>query len=316
MLVRNASLARRYAERRSPHYSNSAYFSRDIDALAAKNAGIAAELRKAIREGSLGVVYQPKIDTIANKITGCEALARWNHPEIGDVSPEEFIAIAENIGLIHDLTDYVLSRVCDDLSTGALGSMRVSVNVSPLELYDPNTADRLLRVILDKGISPQQLEVEITESSILDNFELAKETLLTLQDAGLLVVLDDFGTAYSSLNLLVEIPVDVIKIDRSFVANVHNAPGNRAVTHAIIQMARAMGKRILAEGVETIEERDCLLTLGCREVQGFLYSKPLPLEGLKRLVVQLGIMDLSSPATSGEYESPSWELERISVAGS
>lgn len=314
LLVRDASLARRHAERRSPHYSDSAYFSSDIDALAAKNAGITAELRKAIRENGLTVVYQPKVDAITNKITGAEALARWNHPEIGAVSPREFVAVAENIGLIHDLTNYVLSRVCEDLSTDALDDMAVSVNVSPVELYDPDTADRILRIVRDRNISTGRLEVEITESSLLKNFTQARETLVKLRDAGVLVVLDDFGTAYSSLNLLVEMPVDVVKIDRCFVTNVHQTPSNRAVTRAIVQMARAMSKRVVAEGVETVDERDCLLALGCREIQGFLYSKPVSFEELRSLVAQVGVADGSKLDAATALDPEHWEIEPLSAA--
>ncbi len=291
VLVRNASLARRYAERRSPHYSDNAYYSRDIDILATKNAGIAAELHKAMEKDGLSVVYQPKVDPVSNRLTGCEALARWDHPEFGNVSPDEFIAVAENIGMVDQLTNWVLSRVCDDIATGVFGDMRVSVNVSPLELHDPTTADRLLGIIRAKGVLPTQLEVEITESSILNNFELAREILTKLRSEGLLIVLDDFGTAYSSLNLLLKIPVDVVKVDRSFVQNVQDAPDNRAVVNAIIQMASAMGKRVVAEGVETVQERDCLISLGCEEIQGYLFSKPLKLGSLGSFIARYGVLE-------------------------
>lgn len=291
LLTRNASLARSHAQRRSPH-SDSAYFSKDIDTLAAKNATIATALLKAIAEDGLDIAYQPKVDSVSNRVTGVEALARWHHPELGRVAASEFIHIAENIGVISQVTDWILSRVCDDVATGKIGGLRVSINVSPLELHDPLTADRILNIIRTKNVSPEQLEIEIPESCILNNFELARDVLGRLQDEGLLIVLDDFGTAYSSLNLLLEIPVDIIKVDRSFVAGIQNAQNNRAVVRAIVQMAKAMNKRVVAEGVETFEERDCLLSLGCREVQGFFYARPQPFPDLCTYIEEHGMLDL------------------------
>ena len=234
---------------------------------------------------------QPKIDSVTKQVTGAEALARWHHPELGHVGPHEFITIAENIGVIDQLTDWVWSRVCDDIASGRLGDLRVSINVSPIELYDERTADRLLNIVRSKGVSPYQVEIEITESSILDNFDRARRILTQFQDEGVLVVLDDFGTAYSSLNLLLEIPVDVIKIDRCFVTQLHDMNDNRAVVQAIIQMARAMGKRVVAEGVETISERDCLILLGCREMQGYLYARPMDSDQLREYVEEHGSTD-------------------------
>lgn len=301
LLIRNASLARNHAERRSPR-SDAVFFSRDIDSLAAKNRNIATELRKSIANDGLDVYYQPKVDSISQKLVGVEALARWHHPEMGHVGPAEFIAIAENIGVIDQLTDWVWSRVCDDISSGRLGDIPVSINVSPIELYDSNTSKRLLNIVQGKGVAPERVEVEITESSILDNLETARQILSEMQDAGMLVVLDDFGTAYSSLNLLLEIPVDVIKIDRCFVSRLHDIGENRAVVQAIIQMAGAMGKRIVAEGVETVDERDCLLGLGCREMQGYLYSKPLTRQQLEQFVADHGTTSARPLADTVAFE--------------
>lgn len=295
LLIRNASLARRHAQRRGSR-SGTAYFSRDIDTMATKHARIATELRNAIVNGDLEVAYQPKIDSVTKHVTGVEALARWNHFEFGRVSPGEFIKIAESIGVIDQLTDWIWSQVCDDISAGHLSGLRVSINVSALELHDIATAARLLNIVRSKGVDPRRVEIEITESSILDNYDLARKILTKLQDAGLLVVLDDFGTAYSSLNLLLEIPVDVIKIDRCFVSQLEDAPDNRAVVQAIIAMAKTMGKRVVAEGVETVNERDCLIRLGCREMQGFLYSKPLDRAALRDFIRAHGEMDTSGLA--------------------
>ena len=232
-----------------------------------------------------------------NLITGIEALARWDHPEFGHVGPAEFISLAESIGVIDQLTDWVLVRVSKDLVNENLEGVRVGINVSPVELHNPNTASRILNIIHEYGMSPTQFEVEITESSLLNNFDRAREILDNLQEHGVLVALDDFGTAYSSLNLLLEIPVDTIKIDKSFVAGIHNAPHNQAVVGAIVQMGQSMGKRVIAEGVETINERDCLTRLGCREIQGFLYSKPLTLKELISYKERFGFISMADEET-------------------
>lgn len=279
-LIRNASLARAYAERGSEQVSKSAYFSRELDEQATKNAHMAAELRKAISEDGLEVFYQPKIDSRTNKLTGLEALARWDHAELGRIGPLEFITVAENIGVIDRLTDWVIKRACSDIKRLGRDDLRVSVNVSPIELHHPKTAERILQNIQTSGVDPSQIEVEITESSVLNNFDMARQILGELQQANVQVALDDFGTAYSSLNLLLEIPVDVIKIDRSFIIDIQDSPNNKAVVRAIVQMCRSMGKRILAEGVEHSRERDCLAKLGCYEIQGYLYAKPMAVEEL------------------------------------
>ena len=290
-------MARNSAERQDMHSSSNKYFSRKIGAQIVKNTRMAAELHKAIKENGLKIVYQPKVESETNLITGVEALARWDHPEFGNASTIEFITLAENIGVIDQLTDWVLTRVCKDISNGNLEGIRVGVNVSPIELHDINTADRILNIIRENKVSPTQLEVEITESSLLENFEKARTILEKLQDYGVLVALDDFGTAYSSLNLLLNIPVDTIKVDRSFVTGIHNAPYNQAVVSAIIQMSQSMGKRVVAEGAETTNERDCLTMLGCREIQGYLYSKPLTLEEFIAYKERFGVFDLSGEAT-------------------
>ncbi len=292
-LIRNASLARAYAERSSENASKNAYFSRELDDQATKNAHIAAELRKAINEDGLEVFYQPKIDSRTNTLTGLEALARWDHPELGRIGPLEFITVAENIGVIDRVTDWVLTRACRDIQRLGFKNLRVSINVSPIELHHPKTAERILQNIRSSGVDPGQIEVEIVESSVLNNFDMARQILGELQQANVQVALDDFGTAYSSLNLLLEIPVDVIKIDRSFITDIQDAPNNRAVVRAIIQMCDSMGKRVLAEGVEHTRERDCLSDLGCYEIQGYLYAKPMPMDELVEFLKSHPPADLS-----------------------
>ena len=304
-LVRNASLARNHAERRSETTSGQAYFSREIDNLSIKNAKIATELSSAIRNDGLQIVYQPKVHSKSKKVTGVEALVRWNHPELGQVGPMEFVTVAEHIGVVDQLTNWVLRRVCENIKQGLLGDLRVSVNVSPLELCDPTTGDRLLKIIKECNIPSERIEVEITESSVLNNFELARSILSQLQATGVQVALDDFGTAYSSLNLLLEIPVDVIKIDRSFITDIQTAPNNQAVVGAIIQMAHSMHKTVVAEGVEQYSECDCLATLGCEEIQGYFFSKPLSVEDLVLYIGEHGTVSYKQDIANKIAQLPS-----------
>ncbi|MEO1575276.1 MAG: EAL domain-containing protein [Pseudomonadota bacterium] len=306
-LTRNATLARRFAERRSPTSSGSAYFSSEIDAAAAKNTKIAARLHDALINERLSVVYQPKIHADTRRVIGVEALARWTCEELGEIRPDVFVELAEHLGLIHLLTDLVVSQVCRDLNDGKLGDVRVSINVSPLELSDATTADRLLNQLDRYGIPASRIGVELTESTFLDDRDLGRDILETLRDAGILVSLDDFGTGYSSLNMLAQIPVDIIKIDRSFISDVQNTPTKHSIVQAIFVLARTLDMRVVAEGVSTDEEYECLKLLGCTEMQGFLFAEPLPTDQLGQYLRQTGtqrlLPDTSPELASGDAQS-------------
>ncbi|MFK8031920.1 MAG: EAL domain-containing protein [Gammaproteobacteria bacterium] len=288
-LIRNATLARKFAERRSTHSSGSAFFSPEIDALAVKSARISADLANAVANNGLSLVYQPKVDSGTHEVVGVEALARWEHPELGSISPVDFIEVAEHLGIINEVTSWVMSRVCKDLSAGLLGNVRVSVNVSPMELSDPLTAKRLLGIMADHMISPTQIEIEVTESSFIKDSVLCHDILMTLNEAGVLISLDDFGTGFSSLNMLTQIPIDVIKIDRSFIFDLHQLPAKHCIVQAILLMARSLNMRVVAEGVSCEEEYACLKLLGCTEMQGFFFAKPMPAEQLRVYVDKVGI---------------------------
>lgn len=311
ILIRNASLARGYAERGVTQQSNTVYFSKKIDAEVLRNNRMAQELRLALKNNELEVVYQPKINSSNNSICGVEVLTRWNHPEFGQAGPGEFISLAENIGLINQLTNWVLTRACRDILDKGIEGIRVAVNISPIELYDLKTADRILRVLKNNGVSPRQLEVEITESSLLNNFDRARKILTKLQSHGVLVSLDDFGTEYSSLNLLLELPVDIIKIDRSFINSIHNAPNNQAVVQAIILLGKSMGKRIVAEGVESNNELECLRSMGCDEIQGYLYSKPLHLNEFMSFKEKYGVYDTNTERNQTQISLK--QLKKIAI---
>jgi EAL domain-containing protein (putative c-di-GMP-specific phosphodiesterase class I) len=227
---------------------------------------------------------------------GVEALLRWNHPKHGAVSPGVFIPIAEESGLIHPIGDWVLREAC--LAAKRWPVRRVAVNVSAVQFRSPLFASKVLDTLRETGLEPGRLELEITESVLLDLAEIVEPTFSTLRGAGVRIALDDFGTGYSSLTYLQKFPVDKIKIDRSFVHNLDADAASDAIVQAIVDLARAMGVEVTAEGVETAAQHDALKRIGCDELQGFLLSTPLSTADMDAL--------LDSPAAA--------ELPRVATA--
>lgn len=231
---------------------------------------IEGELREALnRTDQLSVVFQPLVDQVSRQVIGAEALARWHHPKYGQISPARFIPVAENTGLIEALGEFVLRRAC------ALGAKSpgktIAVNISPTQLRNPRFADRVFSILRTSGMRPADLELEITESILLDDEHVSSENLQTFRAAGIHIALDDFGTGYSSLSYLKRYPVNRIKIDRSFVVQLADGHVSVAITQAIVSLAHAMDLAVTAEGVETEEQATILAQLGCNTLQGFLF---------------------------------------------
>lgn len=232
---------------------------------------IEGELREALRRGDqLSVAFQPLVDQQSRKVVGAEALARWHHPKYGQISPARFIPVAESTGLIEALGDFVLRRACE-LGARAPGRT-IAVNISPTQLRNPRFSSQVFDILHQTGMRPQDLELEITESILLDEEHVSSQNLRTFRKAGIHIALDDFGTGYSSLSYLKRYPVDRIKIDRSFVSQL--APGHVsvAITQAIVTLAHAMDIEVTGEGVETESQASILGQLGCNTLQGFLFS--------------------------------------------
>jgi len=232
---------------------------------------IEGELRDALqRQDQLDVAFQPLVDQKSRKVIGAEALARWRHPKFGQVSPARFIPVAENTGLIEALGEFVLRRAC------ALGSTApgrtIAVNISPTQLRNPRFAAQVFDILDQTGMLPEDLELEITESILLDDEHVSAANLRTFRDAGIHIALDDFGTGYSSLSYLKRYPVDRIKIDRSFVSQLADGHVSVAITQAIVTLAHAMDIEVTAEGVETEGQATLLGRMGCNTLQGFLFS--------------------------------------------
>lgn len=238
-----------------------------------------ARLRKAIESGKVEVYYQPKIAVDSGKIFGAEALVRWNDEEFGFVSPELFIPIAEDIGLIHPLWEFVMKEACQQVSKwnrNRSTPLSISVNFSARQFQEPCSMLNMVKEILTESqLGPENFEIEITESILLNNSSEIVESLKTLQNMGIAISIDDFGTGYSSLNYLKNLPINTLKIDKSFIQDIHQDYANSEIPEAIINLARSLHLNVIAEGVEKEYQRDFLLSKNCIQMQGYLFSKPL-----------------------------------------
>ncbi len=266
-------------------------FEQEMDFTLQHRREIERELRQALEGGGqLEVVYQPLYSARTEDMVGVEALLRWHHPTHGTISPSVFIPIAEEAGLIHAIGDWVLQQAC---RTAVLWPLdHVAVNVSAVQFRSQHFAARVLDILRETGMAPNRLELEVTESVLLDSAELSARTLEALRAAGVRIALDDFGIGYSSLAYLRKYPVDKIKIDRSFVQNLGTDMASDAIVEAMVSLARALGVDVTAEGVETQQQREVLTSIGCDELQGFLLSASVSAATIDRL---LGVQGRAIP---------------------
>jgi len=250
---------------------------------------IASHLRRALDRGDLTVAYQPILDSSGGKIVGAESLLRWRSAELGEVSPEQFIPVAESLGLIDRIGYHVLRTACREAAVWSGLSAHapyVAINVSPQQFRDPDFLTAVESALLDSGLPPGRLLLEITESLLIRDSEETTHVLRRLHESGVRLALDDFGTGYSSLSYLKRFPLQVLKIDRSFVKGVPDDANDRALVEAIIAMAGSLDLEIVGEGVETEAQLEFLRERGVRLVQGFLYSRPVASEAIRRLVAE------------------------------
>jgi len=263
------------------------FFVPEMDTRMKARRALEADLKDALVHGGFEVHYQPVLDLAGNKVTGCEALLRWRHPGRGMISPAEFIPVAEEAGLIIELGEWVLQKACADASQWPQ-EIRLAVNVSPLQFKSGTFALRVAAALAESGLSPDRLELEITEAVLIRDDEEALSVLHQLRALGVRIALDDFGTGYSSLSYLRRFPFDKVKIDRSFVHDVAEAEGSSPIVEAVVHMAMARCMTTTAEGVETEEQREILRKLGCNEMQGYLFSPAVPVERLANLLLVKG----------------------------
>ncbi|UDQ90293.1 EAL domain-containing protein [Xanthobacter autotrophicus] len=251
-----------------------ALYDSDLDARGRERRSLESEFRHALEAGEIVAQYQPVVRLATGETVGFEALARWRHPKRGILGPAEFIPIAEDEGLIDALFTAMLRRVGEDLATWHM-PLRVAVNLSPVQLVDPQLPQRILDLLAKMNIPPGQIELEITETGLLLDFETARGTLAVLKEAGVHVSLDDFGTGFSSLRHLNELPIDKIKIDRSFTRLIATEAQSCKIISSMLNLGRTLELTTVAEGVETREEADFLLSQRCDLGQGYLFARPL-----------------------------------------
>ncbi|MDX1405783.1 MAG: EAL domain-containing protein [Woeseiaceae bacterium] len=258
--------------------NNFQFFSETMRSKSLHRLDLENEIRKALDNNQFQLHYQPKADAESWTLVGAEALLRWNHPERGFIQPAEFIPVAEETGLIVPIGQWVLREACKQAkiwTNAPFGNIAVAVNISSHQFQSDSLIDDVLGAALSAGIDPKSLELEITESVLLQDVENTLVALNTLKRAGISLSVDDFGTGYSSLSYLKRFPIDTLKIDRSFVKDIHLDQDDAAICAAILAMARQLGLNVVAEGVETKEQLEFLRHHGCNQIQGFLCSKPL-----------------------------------------
>jgi diguanylate cyclase (GGDEF)-like protein len=275
------------------------------------------ELRQALELNQFELYFQPKMDALSLQVTAAEALLRWHHPERGIVGPDIFIPLAERYGLISAIGNWVLEEACRTAARWRERGlrMRVAVNFSGYQVREDDLVDRIEAALRRHHIQPGRFTCEITESVAMEDTKVTQRTFDKMRQAGFHVSIDDFGTGYSSLGTLRKLPAAELKIDRTFVSDLEESEDARSIVKSIVDMARALGLRVVAEGVETVGQRELLVAMGCDELQGFLFSLPIPAQELERLALDEDGLDevefrpsLYAPSL---YAAP-WSAEPVS----
>jgi EAL domain-containing protein (putative c-di-GMP-specific phosphodiesterase class I) len=279
------------------------FFTKETRTQSVERLTLETQLRKALELDQFKLHYQPKIDVATGRITGVEALLRWFHPELGSLPPMKFIPLAEEIGLIVSIGRWVLQTACAQNMAWqhqGLPPISMAVNLSPRQFSDEHLLRDIDDALVASRMPPNLLQLEITESLVMSNVDRAISLLGAIQSRGIRLAIDDFGTGYSSMSLMKQFPIDTIKIDRSFVRNLPDDCQDKAIAQAIISMGKALGLTVVAEGVETAEQDRFLRDQACDEIQGFLFSKPVPPEAIPSLLLPFA----SSPSVQPPSPAP------------
>ena len=284
-LLKHADIAMYYAKRSGKNTCQ--FFDTSMNEAALKRLSLEKELRGALEQGEFSLHYQPQLDLVTGAIVGVEALLRWRNPRLGQVSPVDFIPLAEETGLIVTIGAWVLSTACAQAAAWlaqGLPPLRIAVNLSPCQFAQPDLVQQITDILAQTGFDARYLELEITESLLMQDVEQAIETMTALKEMGVMLAIDDFGTGYSSLSYLQRFPIDRLKIDRAFVSAITSDTGSASIALAVIAMAHSLELGVVAEGVETSEQQMWLAKNTCDEIQGYLISRPLPLQELAQLL--------------------------------
>ncbi len=262
-----------------------------MNASVKKRVTLESSLRTAMANGELALHYQPKIDLMSGRVLGFEALLRWQSPEHGNVSPADFVPIAEDCGLIVPIGEWVITQALADLRTwndGRAHKLHVAVNLSTRQLRVDDISRRIARLIADCAVPADWLELELTESMVMENVHAQIETFHQLRELGVKLAIDDFGTGYSSMSYLKRLPIDTLKIDRSFVSDLPQDANDLAIATAIVAVGHSLGLTVIAEGIESADQAEALLNLGCDLGQGYLYARPMPAGEVVRYLAAAG----------------------------
>jgi EAL domain-containing protein (putative c-di-GMP-specific phosphodiesterase class I) len=245
------------------------------------------DLRNALAKGEFELYFQPKVDALSLQVTAAEALLRWHHPQRGLISPTFFIPLAEQYGLIGPIGHWVIEEACRKAARWRERGlrMRVAVNISGYQMREDDLVDRIESALKRNGIQPERFTCEITESVAMEDTKVTQQTFERMRNAGFHVSIDDFGTGYSSLAALRKLPAAELKIDRAFVLDLEESEDARSIAQSIVNLANTLNLRVVAEGVETLGQRDLLVGMGCNELQGFLFAMPMPAYELEQMAV-------------------------------
>jgi len=283
-IVRRADIAMYHAKNGAER--EAVLYNSTMETGALEKKQVETSLRRALEVGELRVFYQPVVRASDLSVVGLEALVRWTSKELGTVSPGIFVPVAEETGLIHDLGRFVMDRVCEDALKWP--QLRMAVNISPVQLRDPDFTKELLAMVMKHGLKPERFELELTEGILVSNPTIAKRKLAELKEMGFTLSLDDFGTGFSSIGYLRQFPFDILKVDRSFVRDIGlNATAN-ALIQSLVSLGDAMDLSVIAEGIENEDQLKLLRLVQCEYVQGFLISRPVPAEEISALLVGAG----------------------------
>ncbi|MCE5182111.1 MAG: EAL domain-containing protein [Betaproteobacteria bacterium] len=299
-LIQKAGIAMRHAKTEGGN--NYSFFAHEMNTHALAEMALSNDLRHAQERGELRLHYQTQVDTFSGEIVGVEALLRWQHPELGLLMPSEFIALAEENGLIVPIGDWVLREACRQMKVwheAGNSQLFISVNVSALQFKQVSLAQTVIKAIRESGLEAGSVELEMTEGMIMSHFEQTRATLTALKAFGVRFSIDDFGTGYSSLNYLKHFPIDKLKIDISFITDIAIDSDNAAIVRAMIAMGHSLQMKVIAEGVESEAQAGYLRTIHCDEMQGYYFSRPLPAEEVSAL---LGMRQSVRASVEEEYE--------------
>jgi diguanylate cyclase (GGDEF)-like protein len=292
-LVQSADIAMYDAKSRGKNAYQ--FFSEEMNEKFSTRLSLERELRNALTNGELRVFYQPQVRVDDGRIIGVEALVRWQHPKRGLISPDEFLPVAVETGLITQLDEWVQGHAFAevvDWQRAGYGDVRLSVNMTAHQLEQEGFLDRFINAVESSGLSPNLIKLELTENTIMQDIDVIVPKLQGLRKCGLAIAIDDFGTGYSSLSYLQQFPINTLKIDRSFVGDIRADQGDASIINAIVAMARGLNLDLIAEGVETKSQLRYLRSQGCEEVQGFYFSRPVQASEVKQLLRSEPYVDL------------------------